>query len=361
MAKPRNPAKKLNLALQGGGAHGAYSWGVLDRLLEETDITIEGISGTSAGAINAAVLVNGYALGGREGAKYSLERLWRKISEASCFSPLHKTVYESYLTGWNLDYSPSYYFVDALSRMVSPYDINPLNINPLRGVLETVLDMDALHACSAIKLFVAATHVESGQARVFGCEQMSIDVLLASACLPQMFQAVEIDGEHYWDGGYMGNPVIWPLIYHCESEDVMLVQINPIHRNGVPKQSLEIANRLNEITFNSSLIAEMRAIDFVSRLLREKRVEAGRYKDVKVHLIYSPEELKSLNASSKLNADWDFFTYLRDIGRAATDQWLAENKNHIGVRSTVDVREKFLGGAEATRQSSLLGKHKKKR
>jgi NTE family protein len=357
MAKARTPNKKLNLALQGGGAHGAYTWGVLDRLLEEEDVAIEGISGTSAGAINAAVLVNGYMQGGREGAKHSLEMLWRKISEASCFSPLHKTVYESYLTGWNLDYSPSYYFVDALSRMVSPYDMNPLNINPLKGVLETVIDVDVLQACGEIKLFVAATHVESGQARVFDCENMSIDVLLASACLPQMFQAVEIDGEHYWDGGYMGNPVIWPLIYNCESEDVMLVQINPIHRAGVPKQSLEIANRLNEITFNSSLISEMRAIDFVSRLIKEGRVEHGRYKDVKVHLVYSPEELKSLNASSKLNGDWDFFCYLRDVGRNAAELWLADNKEHIGVRSTVDVRDKFLGGTSSSR---LVSKKKKK-
>ncbi len=357
MSKKKTSSKPINLALQGGGSHGAYTWGVLDRLLEEDGITIEGISGTSAGAINAAVLANGYVLGGAQGAKDALESLWRKISEASCFSPLHKTVYESYLTGWNLDYSPSYYFVDALSRLVSPYDMNPLNINPLKGVLESVLDLDVLHACSDIKLFVAATHVESGQARVFGCGEITIDVLLASACLPQMFQAVEIDGEHYWDGGYMGNPVIWPLIYNCDSEDVMLVQINPIHRPGVPKQSLEIANRLNEITFNSSLIAEMRAIDFVSRLLKEKRLEHGRYKDVKVHLVYSPEELKTLNASSKLNGDWDFFQYLRGIGREAAELWLAEHKDDIGRRSTVDIREKFLG---RTSHSGLVDKKKKR-
>ncbi len=357
MARARASAQKtINLALQGGGSHGAYAWGVLDRLLDEEDLRIEGISGTSAGAINAAVLVNGAAIGGREGAKAALERLWRKVSEAACFSPLHKTVYESYLTGWNLDYSPSYHLVEAFSRMVSPYDMNPLNINPLKGVLESVLDVDVLHACTDIRLFVAATHVESGQARVFGCEEMSIDVLLASACLPQMFQAVEIDGEHYWDGGYMGNPVIWPLIYQCASEDVMLVQINPIHREGVPKQSLEIANRLNEITFNSSLIAEMRAIEFVSRLLKEKRLEAGRYKDVKLHLVYSPDELKPLNASSKLNADWDFFQYLREVGYAAADRWLAEHKDAIGVRSTVNIREKFLGGAGGQPRAGLARK-----
>ncbi len=336
--------KRISLALQGGGSHGAYSWGVLDRLLQEERLAIEGISGTSAGAMNAAVLANGYISGGREGAREKLEAFWSRVSEAAVFSPLSSNPFSELLTGWNLDYSPFYYWADLLSRLFSPYDLNPSNYNPLRGILEETLDMNSLRACSVMKIFVAATHVESGQARVFGCDELSVDALLASACIPFLFQAQDVEGDYYWDGGYMGNPVIWPLIYHCSGEDVLLVQINPIHREGVPTHALEIINRLNEITFNSSLIAEMRAIHFVSRLLKEKRLSHEAYKDIKMHLVYSPLELKNLNASSKMNASWAFFTYLRDIGRKAADDWLKENWENIGIRSTVDIQEKFLRG-----------------
>lgn len=344
MPKRNAMKKKINLALQGGGAHGAYTWGVLDRLLIEDDIIIDGVSGTSAGALNAAVMVNGYAIGGQQGARQMLRNFWQKVSEVSALSPLNKTTLERLITGWNMDASPFYHVVEALSHMVSPYDANPLNINPLRGVLESVLDVDAFRSCTAIKLFVAATHVESGQARVFDCEEMSVDVLLASCCLPQIFQAIEIDGEHYWDGGYMGNPVIWPLIYHTDSEDIVLVQINPIHRQGVPRQPMEIINRLNEISFNSSLIAEMRAIDFVSRLIHHGKLNQKHYKDLKMHLIYSPEEWQELNASSKMNASWEFFEHLYTMGYDATHDWLRAHKSEIGKQSTIDIREKFLTG-----------------
>lgn len=346
--RSKTEPRKINLALQGGGSHGAYTWGVLDRLLQEDDLVIEGVSGTSAGALNAAVMVNGFAIGGRAGARRKLREFWQTVSEVSALSPLNKSYFERMLTGWNLDASPLYHMVEAMSHMISPYDVNPLNINPLKGVLEAVLDVDALRSCSSMHLFIAATHVESGQARVFDCEEISIDVLLASCCLPQIFQAVEIEGEHYWDGGYMGNPVIWPLIYHTESEDIILVQINPIHRDGVPRQPMEIINRLNEISFNSSLIAEMRAIDFVSRLIHEGMLDKKHYKDIKMHLVYSPEELKDLNASSKMNASWDFFEYLFTIGYDATDKWLAAHKAELGQHSTIDIRDKFLTGPKKT-------------
>lgn len=336
--------KRINLALQGGGAHGAYTWGVLDRLLEEKDLSIEGISGTSAGAMNAAMLVVGYMQGGREGAKQKLETFWRQISEVGAFSPLHKTPIERAITGWNMEFSPAYHWFDLLSRVFSPYELNPLNLNPMGAVLDDLLDEKALKACSAIKLFVTATHVKSGQARVFQCHELTTQALLASACIPFLFQAVEIDGEHYWDGGYMGNPAVWPLIYHCESEDVVLVQINPIHDDQVPKTANEIINRLNEITFNSSLIAEMRAMDFVSRLIKENKLEHKRYKDMKVHLIYSREQMRDLNASSKMNADWDFFLFLKDLGRQTADQWLKECWDDLGVKSSIDIHDKFLCG-----------------
>lgn len=331
--------KTINLALQGGGAHGAYTWGVLDRLLQEESLTIEGISGTSAGAMNAAVMVSGYAQNKRDGARAALENFWRRISESGTFSPLQGI---SFLSMWNLDWSPAYFGLDMLSRLFSPYDLNPLNFNPLRDVLEKTLNVEALQDCHAMKLFIAATHVPSGQARVFKGKEVTIDAVLASACLPFLFQAVEIDGEPYWDGGYMGNPVIWPLIYETKCEDVLLVQINPLHRPGVPRSASEIINRMNEINFNASLIAEMRAIDFVKRLIDDGKLDRKQYKDMKVHLIYSPEELKELNASSKMNASWDFFLYLHGIGFDAADRWLRENLSAVNVKSTLDIREKFL-------------------
>ncbi|MDE3061349.1 MAG: patatin-like phospholipase family protein, partial [Pseudomonadota bacterium] len=232
--------KKVNLALQGGGAHGAYTWGVLDRLLEEEDLIIEGISGTSAGAMNGAMLINGYVKGGREGAKTCLEQFWQRISEAAALSPLQKMPLDRMLTGWNMDYSPAYHWFDLMARIFSPYDLNPLNINPMRGILDDLLDHKAVQACTAIKLFVAATHIASGQARVFHCHEITPETLLASSCIPFLFQAVEIGGEYYWDGGYMGNPALWPLIYHCESPELVLVQINPIHDNALPTTATEI-------------------------------------------------------------------------------------------------------------------------
>lgn len=334
--------KRINLALQGGGAHGAYTWGVLDRLLEEEKLAIDGISGTSAGAMNGAMLVGGYMAGGRDGAREYLENFWRRISELAALSPLHKQPLERFLTGWNMDYTPAYYMFDIMSRVFSPYELNPLNINPIRYVLDDMLDQEAMQSCSLIKLFVAATHVESGQVRIFQCEELTTDVLLASACIPFIFQAVEIDGEHYWDGGYMGNPAIWPLIYNCESYDVVLVQINPIHNNELPKKAHDIINRLNEISFNSSLIAEMRAIDFVHRLIEDGKLDRKEYKDMHMHLIYSPSQMHNLNASSKVNADWDFFQFLKEIGRKDAETWLKNHWGDIGERSSINIREKFL-------------------
>jgi NTE family protein len=337
--------KKVNLALQGGGAHGAYTWGVLERLLDEKNLLIEGISGTSAGAMNAAMLVAGFMEGGNAGAQAKLEQFWRRISEVGAFSPLHKNPMERMLTGWNLDASPGYHFFDMMSRVFSPYELNPLNINPMGTILNDILDTELLQSCSLIRLFIAATHVASGQARVFTCEEITADVLLASACIPSLFQAVEIDGEQYWDGGYMGNPVIWPLIYECKSEDVILVQINPIHSDTVPRTAAEIINRMNEINFNASLISEMRAIDFVSRLRQSGQLD-GSYKDMRMHLIYSPEAMKPLNASSKMNADWDFFQHLRRIGHEAADSWLSANWGSVGKEGTLNIRDKFLSGTK---------------
>jgi NTE family protein len=334
--------KIINLALQGGGAHGAYTWGVLDRLLEEEKLHIEGISGTSAGAMNAAVLAMGMARGGREGAKRELEGFWHDIADAGHWGPFQRSPIERFWFGWNAENSPGWLFFDALSRFLSPYQLNPLNFNPLRQVLSARVDFDELAKHEPIKLFICATHVRSGKIRIFEAKDLSVDALLASACLPTMFQTVYVEDEPYWDGGYMGNPAIYPLIYGAQSPDVIIVQINPIHRPDVPTSAAEIADRLNEISFNSSLMREMRAIEFVSRLVEAEHLSKERYKQMFVHMIEAEREMHDLGLASKLEADWDFLNYLKEIGRAATEKWLRLNWDSIGKRSTVDIRKEFL-------------------
>jgi NTE family protein len=342
--------KRLNLALQGGGAHGAYTWGVLDRLLEEEDIDIAGISGTSAGAMNAAVLIDGFMEGGRARAKTQLHEFWYEISQySSVFSPVRQNPFEHLQQGWNLDTTAAYGFYDMLSRMFSPYELNPLNINPLKKVLENVLDVKALQACSLIQLFVTATEVATGQPRVFKCDEITVDTLLASACIPFLFQAVELDGEAYWDGGYVGNPSIWPLIYNTSCNDILLVQINPVTRTGTPKRAVDIINRLNEISFNTSLISEMRAIHFVSKLIDKGDLDVRRYKRLNMHMIEASEAMHELTASSKMNADFDFFLYLHGVGYDAMEQWLKLNKKHIGNKTTFDMEKTFLHKSRHTK------------
>ncbi|HET8728719.1 MAG TPA: patatin-like phospholipase family protein [Alphaproteobacteria bacterium] len=336
--------KPLNLALQGGGAHGAFTWGVLDRLLEEDGLAVEGISGTSAGAMNGAMVALGFERDGAAGARAALERLWRAVADAARFSPVQRSLFDGMPGGnpWNMDYSPGFLMFDALTRIASPYQFNPLDLNPLRELLEGLIDEGELRSCRRIKLFVCATNVRTGKARIFSGDQLSIDALLASACLPQIHRAVEIDGEAYWDGGYMGNPAIYPLIYDCASPDVAIVQINPITRDEVPTTAAEIMNRVNEISFNSTLMREVRAIAFVQKLMREARLPAERYKFVNLHLIGDEEKMAGLGVASKLNAGWDFLCHLRQVGRDAADGWLGRNRDRIGVETTVDLQEVFL-------------------
>lgn len=332
----------LNLALQGGGAHGAYTCGVLERLLDEPDITIEGVSGTSAGAINAALLAQGLTEGGPAHAKEVLASFWTDMAQYDVFSPLYPFSLNPFMRLWNLDANPFFEWTRALSMIFSPYMLNPFDVNPLRDMLEERINMDDVRACTCVKLFVTATRVSDGHPRIFRNEEITTETLLASACLPYMYRAVEIDGEAYWDGGYTGNPAIWPLIYHCESRDVLLVQINPVRRRErVPLTGNEIMNRLNEITFNSNLIGEMRAIDFVRKLIREGKLSAGDYKDMRMHMIHRPEEMMRLNGSSKLNVSGRFFRYLRGLGRQACDEWLEKHKRDIGVRSALDINNVF--------------------
>lgn len=334
--------KTINLALQGGGAHGAFAWGVLDRLLEDDRIAFEGASATSAGAMNAVVMAYGLAEGGREGARRALTDFWRRISHAAAFGPLQASPVDRLLHNHALDYSPAFIMLDLMSRMLSPYQLNPANYNPLRHVLEQVVDFDRLRASAPLKLFLSATNVRTGKVRVFGNDEITADTVMASACLPFMFQAVEIDGEAYWDGGYMGNPAIFPLIYHCDCPDVVVLHINPLFRPDVPRSASEIMNRINEISFNSSLMREMRAIAFVTKLIDEGAICQGGLKRMNVHAIAADEVMQGLSVMSKLNADWEFLTHLRDDGRDTAAAWLAVHHDRIGRESTVDIHDYYL-------------------
>ncbi len=336
------PAKRINLALQGGGSHGAFTWGVLDRLVEDHRLEIDSICGTSAGAMNAAVLVSGYAADGRDGAKRAMRDFWERIGAVGRFGPFQRTPLDRMMGGWRLDFSPSFFFFDSLTRLFSPYQLNPMKLNPLRKILEETIDLDLVRWASGIKLFVCATNVRSGKVKVFPNPEISIDSLLASACLPGIFQAVEIDGEYYYDGGYMGNPALFPLAYESETHDLVIVQINPLHRDEIPQTAHEIQDRLDEISFNATLMREMRAIHFVNRLIDGGELDRGEYKRTNVHLIESAEEMKALHASSKMNADPELLDYLFGLGRKAADDWIAKNYERVGQGSSIDVAKTYL-------------------
>lgn len=343
MKKPAQP-KTLNLALQGGGSHGAYTWGVLDRLLEDGRIRFDGLCGTSAGAMNAIVCAYGFMKGGRDGARASLADFWRRISVAgSVWSPVQGAVVPGPL-GDALRHA-GYALFDALSRVVSPYQSNPLNFNPLRDVLEQVVDFTEFRACRHMRVFVCATNVRTGKPRVFRNHEVSCDAVLASACLPYLFQAVEIEGEHYWDGGYVGNPAIFPLIYETDALDIMVVHINPLVVDAVPRTATEILDRVNEISFNSSLVREMRAIAFVQKLIDDRWLK-DEYRDqlrnIRMHAIRSDADLGALGTETKLDPGWALLTRLRDLGRARADAWLAEHFDALGRQSTVDIRADYL-------------------
>jgi len=339
----KNAVRTVNLALQGGGAHGAFTWGVLDRLLEEERFAVEGISATSAGAMNATVFAYGMAVGGREGAKSALAQFWRRISHAAAFTPLQPTLFDKLSGHRGLSASPAFMMFDMVTRMLSPYQFNPLNFNPLRNALSAVVDFEKLrHAVCPIKLYLSATNVRTGKVKIFTNDEIEVDAVLASGCLPFIFQAVEIDGEAYWDGGYMGNPAIFPLIYNCESSDVVIVHINPLERHDIPKTAPEILNRINEISFNSSLMREMRAINFVTQLIDEGTDCHRHLRRMLIHGINAETVMGELSHASKLNADWEFLTYLRDVGREHADAWLDENFERLGRESSVDIGSVYL-------------------
>jgi NTE family protein len=331
----------VDFALQGGGAHGAFTWGALDRLLEEPWLRIDGISGTSAGAMNAAVLVDGHAKGGADGARAALENFWRRVSNAAVLSPLRRTPLDILLGRWTLDHSPVFLAMDLMARVFSPYDLGPGGTNPLRDILAESVDFARL-AQAPIKLFITATNVRTGRGRVFRNGEITPDVLLASACLPTLFQAIEIDGEGYWDGGYSGNPTITPLVRECNSKDTVLVQINPVERPGLPRSARDILNRLNEVSFNAVLLKELRMIALLRQVAQPDNSENAKWADMRIHRI-SSDVMVELGYSSKLNAEWEFLCMLRDEGRRAGDAFLTAHHEDLGRRSTFDLDELLKG------------------
>jgi NTE family protein len=368
-AKPaaagRSPAKtaqtgRVNLALQGGGSHGAFTWGVLDALLEDGRVSFDGISGTSAGAMNAVALAHGFARAAatpkadpREAARESLASFWNGIVKmgalSSSISQAQRAPFDIIFGGFGAlgaGNSPTQVLTDAITSFwassVSPYQSNPLDINPLKQFLESQVDFERLKKFKALKVFVVATSVSTGKAEIFSGKRLDARAVMASACLPTVFRAVEIDGLHYWDGGYAGNPAIHPLIYQCESRDIVLVQINPIQRDKLPTTAADIMDRLNEITFNSALIAEMRAIDFVKRLLAEGKLDPARYKNVLMHRIDGGETLEEFHASTKSATDAKLIHTLRDLGVTCARQWLAKNFKQIGVSSSLNIARDYL-------------------
>jgi NTE family protein len=329
------PPIAVDLALQGGGAHGAFTWGVLDRLLEEPWLGLDGISGTSAGAMNAAVLADGHAAAGADGARAALDAFWRSVSRAAELSPLRRTPLDVLLGRWTLDYSPAFIAMDLASRLFSPYDLNPGGSNPLREILAESIDFERLTR-APIKVFVTATDVHTGRGRVFPNREITPDVMLASACLPTLFQAVEIDGAAYWDGGYSGNPTITPLVRECGAKDIILVQINPVERAGTPRTAREILNRLNEVSFNSVLLKELRMIALLRQVANPGECEGALWAGMRIHRIASAAMVE-LGYSSKLNAEWDFLCMLRDEGRRTAESFLATHGQDLGRRSSLDL------------------------
>ena len=343
MHEAARPRPRLNLALQGGGSHGALTWGVLDALLEDGQWQFDGVSGTSAGAMNAVALAHGFAQAAQQHkdpedahvagcalARESLTRLWEGVGALGSLT-------------WGTPLSAANPLVGMMSQWFSPYQINPLGINPLRKLLEREVDFSLL--CSARtgvvgpKVFVCATNVRTGRGEIFFGPRLSADAVMASACLPMLFKAVEIEGEAYWDGGYSGNPALHPLIYQTETSDILLVQINPVEHLDVPSSASEIMERVNEVTFNASLLAELRAIEFVRRLLAEGKLDARRYKSVRMHRIDGGSVLAPFGADSKLRADLAFVRKLFALGRTAGQEWLHAHRKDVGVRPSIKIAE----------------------
>ncbi|HEX4196415.1 MAG TPA: patatin-like phospholipase family protein [Caulobacteraceae bacterium] len=339
-------AKPISLALQGGGAHGAFQWGVIDRLLEDGRVEIRAVTGASGGAMNGVVLAAGLLAGGPAGGREKLDAFWRAVNTAggrNAFGDV--SVWNAFFNPDWLKTSPGWQMAQGFATGFSPYQFNPLNLNPLRAALNQVVDFAAIRTRSPIALYVSATAVRTSKSHVFRTRELTTDHILASACLPQLFQAVEIDGEPYWDGGYLANPPLWPLFYDATPPDILIVNLNPFVRKATPRTPGEIIDRLNEITFNAPLVSELRAVAFVQKLIDDgllKEKVRGRYRNMLIHAIEADRWLQDLSMDSKFDTEWNFLTELKARGRRAADAWLAKGLADVGVKSSIDVTVDFL-------------------
>lgn len=350
MTTTKSKPKKINLALQGGGSHGAFTWGVLDALLEDGRFDFEGISATSAGSMNAVVMAAGFLEGGADGARDALKKFWRKVSDAGAvFSPAQNMVSESpfadYIPKWMTGENPAMQFMNAMAQNISPYQFNPMNFNPLRDILNDLVDFEKLRKTKEFKLFITATNVRTGSARIFTTGELDCNMVMASAALPNVFQAVEIGGDAYWDGGYVGNPSLWPLFYETEGHDLLIVHVNPIIHQGIPKDALSIEDRVNEITFNSAMLKEMRAIAFVQKLLHQNMLKdeyKKKYRDVLIHAIRAEDVMRSFGMTTKFDTSWGVLNKLFEAGRKCAKEWTSTNFDKIGKVSSVDLEADYL-------------------
>lgn len=335
----------ISLALQGGGSHGAFQWGVLDRLLEDDRFDIGAITASSAGAMNAATLISGHAAGGSAGAREALDKLWREVNRSGGKNVFGDTnIWSGGLAASWLKDTPFWRSVDTMTGSMSPYEFNPFNLNPLDRVLKASIDFEAVKT-SPIKLFVAATAVRHGKARIFESQELTDQVLLASACLPHLFQAVTIDGEPYWDGGYLANPALWPLVNADTPDDILLLTLNPFERAETPRTPSEIVDRLNEIAFNAPLTSELRAIGVVQDLIEQGLLSMtgqNKYRETRIHAIEADGHLDDLSLRSKSNTEWSFLQDLKGRGRAAAEEWLGACADDVGTRASVDLQSRFV-------------------
>jgi len=327
--------KPIHLALQGGGAHGAFTWGVLDYLLEDNRLQIEAISGTSAGALNAAVMAADYTANDIDGARRSLESLWRSMNEYGFYSPYNYSGVSSSFHHWGnaVSWFQSYF-------NLSPYYNSMMNTHFLEDLLKQHVNFKKLnYRCSGLRLFVSATNVLTNRLRIFSNDELSIDVLLASSCLPKVHKAVEIEGEHFWDGGFMGNPVLEPLVKDGAANDIMIVQVNPLHIHNVPTSPMEISERMETIGFNATLSREIRHVAQIERLIESGQITSSTAYGKFLHLLHNEERMSEYSAFTKYDTSWQFLTTLKDLGRETAKLWLDENYDFIGMRNTLDLEE----------------------
>lgn len=334
--------KKIALALQGGGSHGAFTWGVLEALLEDERLEIEGVSGTSAGGMNAAAVTQGVCEGGNQGAIAKLNELWKSIGDLGRNSPIHPSYKDKLIKNFRISNNPFFKIMSYVTSIFSPYQLNPMNHHPLSDMADTVFDFKKLGATDKVKLFLCATHVTTGKLKIFTKTELCKEALLASACVPQMFQAVEVDGEFYWDGGFIGNPAIYPLIYNCKTPDVVVIQIRRIHDSKIPTTVHDIQNRLGEITQNSCLAREMRSISFITKLLDDGIIPEGKIKRLHMHMIRDDDFFSGIERASGFCSDPDFLAYLHKAGKRAGKAWLKTNFDRIGKGSTADIDKDFV-------------------